>query len=152
MKINWTLMAKVFAGEAEQDEINALDRWSLQNEKNKQLKNMLNINWESIKAEDGEIRVDTDQAWMNVRDRLEKDNLLSGPAEPAGKSSSPSGLRLRNRADLRTLRARTSRGDRLGPAVSTHSGARRTGCPSRLHGGRHPAYEASQPASDRVGP
>jgi ferric-dicitrate binding protein FerR (iron transport regulator) len=83
MRIIWTLMAKVFAGEADQEEINALDKWSLKNENNKQLKNMLKKNWESIKTEGGEIWVDTDQAWMNVRNRLVKDNLLSDPSEPA---------------------------------------------------------------------
>ncbi len=85
MRLNWTLMAKVFAGEADQEEINALDKWAMQNEKNKLLKNMLKKNWESIKAEEGEIRVDTDQAWMNLHSRLEKDNLIPDPVETAGK-------------------------------------------------------------------
>ncbi|KPL14982.1 MAG: hypothetical protein AMS26_08885 [Bacteroides sp. SM23_62] len=83
MRTNWTLIAKVLAGEAGHEEEHILSRWSLQNKKNKQLIDMLKKNWESIEPEDGKIRVDTDQAWMNLRNRLENDGLLSDPAEPA---------------------------------------------------------------------
>ena len=46
---------------------------------------MLKKNWESIEPEEGKIRVDTDQAWMNLRNRLEDDGLLSDPAGRAGR-------------------------------------------------------------------
>ena len=74
-------MAKVFTGEADQTEIHALNDWSHQNKKNKQLIDMLKKNWESIEPEEGKISVDTDQAWMNLRIRLENDGLLSDPVD-----------------------------------------------------------------------
>jgi ferric-dicitrate binding protein FerR (iron transport regulator) len=83
MRTNWTLIAKALAGEADHKEIHTLDKWSRQNKKNKQLIDMLKKNWGSIEPEDGKIRVDTDQAWMNLRYRLENDGLLSDPVEPA---------------------------------------------------------------------
>ncbi len=76
------MIAKVLAGEAGHKEIHALDSWSLQNKKNKQLIDMLKKNWESIGPEEGKIRVDTDQAWLNLRTRLEEEGLLSEPAKP----------------------------------------------------------------------
>jgi transmembrane sensor len=78
-------MAKLLSGEADQAEIHALDRWSHQNKKNKQLIDMLKRNWESIEPEKQEIRVDTDQAWMNLRSRLENEGLLSDPVERASR-------------------------------------------------------------------
>ena len=74
-------MAKVFTGEADQAEIHALNDWSHQNKKNKKLIDMLKKNWESIEPEEGKIRVDTDQAWMNLRNKLENDGLLSDPVD-----------------------------------------------------------------------
>lgn len=46
---------------------------------------MLKKNWESIEPEEGKIRVDTDQAWMNLRNRLEDDGLLSDPGYRASR-------------------------------------------------------------------
>ena len=46
---------------------------------------MLKKNWESIEPEEGKIRVDTDQAWMNLRNRLEDDGLLSDPVDRASR-------------------------------------------------------------------
>jgi ferric-dicitrate binding protein FerR (iron transport regulator) len=80
MRTNWTLMAKVLAREASMEEIQELERWSHQNKKNKQLIDMLEKNWETMEPGEGNIRVDTDQAWMNLRNRLENDGLLSDPA------------------------------------------------------------------------
>ena len=85
MRTNWTLMAKVLTGEADQAEIHALNEWTHQNKKNKQLINMLKKNWESIEPEEGKIRVDTDQAWMNLRSRLEDDGLLPDPGYTASR-------------------------------------------------------------------
>ena len=78
-------MAKVLTGEAGKAEIHALNEWSHQNKKNKQLIDMLKKNWESIEPEEGKIRVDTDQAWMNLRNRLEGDGLLSDPGDRASR-------------------------------------------------------------------
>lgn len=47
---------------------------------------MLKKNWESIEPEEGKIRVDTDQAWMNLRNRLEDDGLLSDPVDRASRN------------------------------------------------------------------
>ncbi len=85
MRTNWTLMAKVLSGEADQTEILTLNEWSLQNKKNKQLIDMLRKNWESIEPEQGKIRVDTDLAWMNLRSRLENDGLLSDRVDGPGR-------------------------------------------------------------------
>lgn len=79
MRKNWALMAKVLSGEADRAEIDGLKKWSHQNKKNKQLIDMLKKSWESIEPEEGKIRVDTDQAWSNLRNRLENDGLLSDP-------------------------------------------------------------------------
>lgn len=46
---------------------------------------MLKKNWESTEPEEGKIRVDTDQAWMNLRNRLEDDGLLSDPGYRASR-------------------------------------------------------------------
>jgi ferric-dicitrate binding protein FerR (iron transport regulator) len=46
---------------------------------------MLKKNWESIEPDEGKIRVDTDQAWMNLRNRLENDGLLSDPVDGASR-------------------------------------------------------------------
>jgi transmembrane sensor len=81
MRTDWTLMAKVLSGEADQADINALNEWSHQNKKNKQLIDMLEKNWESMEPEEGKITVDTDQAWMNLRNRLENDGLISDPVD-----------------------------------------------------------------------
>jgi transmembrane sensor len=85
MRTNWTLIAKVLAGEADHGEIHALHQWSLQNKENQQLIDMLKKNWESIAPDEEKIRVDTDQAWVNLRNRLENDGLLPGPVEPANR-------------------------------------------------------------------
>lgn len=85
MRKNWTLMAKVLSGEADQAEIDGLNEWSHQKKKNKQLIDMLKKSWKSIEPEEGKIRVDTDQAWANLRNRLENDGLLSDPVTVAGK-------------------------------------------------------------------
>lgn len=79
------MIAKVLTGEAGQAEIHALNEWSHQKKKNKQLLDMLKKNWESIEPEEGKIRVDTDQAWMNLRSRLENDGLLSDPGDGASR-------------------------------------------------------------------
>jgi ferric-dicitrate binding protein FerR (iron transport regulator) len=79
MRKNWALMAKVLSGEANQAEIDGLNEWSHKNKKNKQLIDMLKKSWESMEPEEGKIRVDTDQAWSNLRSRLENDGLLSDP-------------------------------------------------------------------------
>lgn len=81
MRTNWTLMAKVLAGEANQEEIHALNEWSHYNKENKQLINMLKKNWESTDAENEEIQVDTDQAWGKLHNRLGNEGLLTDPAE-----------------------------------------------------------------------
>ena len=95
MRTNWTLMAKVLAGEASGEEIQELDRWSHQNRKNKQMTDMLKKNWESIEPEEGKIRVDTDQAWLNLRNRLENDGLLPDPAVvPTRKITMPGMMRI----------------------------------------------------------
>jgi ferric-dicitrate binding protein FerR (iron transport regulator) len=78
-------MAKVLTGEADQEEIHVLNEWSHQKKKNKQLIDMLKKNWESIESEEGKARVDTDQAWMNLRNRLENDGLLSDPGYGASR-------------------------------------------------------------------
>jgi len=70
-------MAKVLTGEANQAERDALKEWSHQNKKNKQLIVMLKNYWESMMPEEERIRVDTDQAWKNLRGRLEDDGLLT---------------------------------------------------------------------------
>ncbi len=85
MRTDWTLMAKVLSGEADQAEIKKLNEWSHQNKNNKQLIDMLEKNWESIEPEEGKITVDTDQAWMNLRSRLENDGLLSDPVGGASR-------------------------------------------------------------------
>jgi ferric-dicitrate binding protein FerR (iron transport regulator) len=85
MRTDWTLMAKVLSGEADRAEIKKLNEWSHQNENNKQLIDMLEKNWESIEPEEGKITVDTDQAWMNLRGRLENDGLLSNPVGGASR-------------------------------------------------------------------
>ncbi len=74
-------MAKVLSGEADQAEIHVLNEWSHQKKKNKQLIDMLKKNWESIEPEEGKISVDTDQAWTNLRSKLENDGLLSDPVD-----------------------------------------------------------------------
>jgi len=78
-------MAKVLSGEADQAEIDVLNEWSHHNKENKQLIDMLKKNWESIEPEEGKIRVDTDQAWTNLRNRLENDGLLSDQVEGRGR-------------------------------------------------------------------
>ncbi len=85
MGTNWTLIAKVMAGEAGREEIQKLNKWSGQNKKNKQLVDMLKENWESIEPEDEKIGVDTDQAWTTLRDRLKNDGLLSDPVRHAAR-------------------------------------------------------------------
>ncbi len=88
-------MAKVLAREASEEEIRELDRWSHQNEKNKRLIDMLKKNWGSMEPEEGKIRVNTDQAWMNLRSRLENDGLLSDTAlPPARKITMPQMMRM----------------------------------------------------------
>lgn len=81
MRTNWTLMAKVLTGEADQAETDTLNEWSHQNKKNKQLIVMLKNYWESITPEEDMIQVDTDQAWKNLRNRLKDDGLLSDPGD-----------------------------------------------------------------------
>jgi transmembrane sensor len=93
MGTNWTLMAKVLAGEASHQERNALKEWSNKKEKNEKLIQMLKKNWEAIGPEDGRIRVDTDKAWANLRSRLENDGLLPATAFP-GRIKMPTLLRV----------------------------------------------------------
>ncbi|MFC2115635.1 FecR family protein [Bacteroidota bacterium] len=76
MKVDWTLMAKVFSGEANEKEIQIFENWSQSNIENKQMTAMLKKNWDSVNPEDKKIRVDVDQAWMNVRNRLEEEQLI----------------------------------------------------------------------------
>jgi len=85
MRTNWTLMAKVLSGEADQEEIHVLNEWSHQKKKNKQLIDMLKKNWESIEPEEGKISVDADQAWKDLHSRLENDGLLSDPVDGPGR-------------------------------------------------------------------
>ncbi len=81
MRVDWTLMAKVFAGEASEEESRDFESWSQLNEENKQLRIMLKKNWDSVNPEDKKISVDVDQAWMNMRNRLENEQLI--PVENA---------------------------------------------------------------------
>ena len=73
------MIAKVIAGEADQKETDALNRWARQKKENKQLIDMMKSNWEPSGHEGERIRVDTDQAWLNLRSRLENDGLISHP-------------------------------------------------------------------------
>jgi ferric-dicitrate binding protein FerR (iron transport regulator) len=85
MRKNWTLIAKVITGEADPKEREAVNRWVHRKKENKQLIDMLKNNWESTGNEGGKIRVDTDQAWLNLRSRLENDGLLSDQSGKAGR-------------------------------------------------------------------
>lgn len=78
MKVDWKLIAKVFAGEANAEEMHDFENWSQRNEKNKQLTDMLKKNWDSVKAEDNKILVDVDKVWMNLRNRFEREGLIPG--------------------------------------------------------------------------
>lgn len=71
-------MAKVFAGEAKKEEMHDFVNWTQRNEENKQFTEMLKKNWDSVKPEDKKINVNTDRAWMNVRSRLEREQLIPG--------------------------------------------------------------------------
>jgi len=71
-------MAKVFAGEANAEEMHDFENRSQRNEENKQLTDMLKKKWDSVKAEDNKIRVDVDKVWMNLRNRFEREGLIPG--------------------------------------------------------------------------
>lgn len=71
-------MAKVFAGEANSEEMHDFENWSQRKGKNKQLTDMLKKNWDSMKTKDNKIRVDVDKAWMNLRNRFEREQLIPG--------------------------------------------------------------------------
>ena len=68
MKTNWTLMAKIFAGEANQQE--------LQDFENNKMTDMLRKNWNSVKKSEDKLQVDTDKAWAKLNNRLEQDQLI----------------------------------------------------------------------------
>ena len=68
MKTNWTLMAKIFAGEANEKEIQEFE--------NNQMTDMLKKNWDSVKQGDDKLQVDTDLAWGNLHNRLEREQLI----------------------------------------------------------------------------
>jgi len=67
MKTDWIRIAKVLAGEANEMELHDND---------KQLYDMLKKNWDSVKREDEPIRVDVDKAWVNMHNRLEREQLI----------------------------------------------------------------------------
>jgi transmembrane sensor len=94
MGTNWTLMAKVLAGEANHQEKHALNEWSSKNKENEQLMDMLKKHWEAIEPEDGKIRVDTDKAWTNLRSRLENDGLLPARRAISGRIKMPTLVRV----------------------------------------------------------
>jgi ferric-dicitrate binding protein FerR (iron transport regulator) len=76
MKADWILIAKVFAGEANEEEAHSLETWSQQNEENKQLIDMLKKNWDSVEKPGEKIRVDVDRAWSDLHGRLESEKLI----------------------------------------------------------------------------
>ncbi|MFC2098126.1 FecR family protein [Bacteroidota bacterium] len=77
-------MAKIFAGEANEEELLEFEKWSQLNEENKQMTDMLKKNWDSVKPGDDKIQVDTDKAWMNLHSRLEKEQLIPGEQSNTG--------------------------------------------------------------------
>jgi len=76
MKVNWKLLAKKLAGEANEKEQEEIHLWIQQNNENKQLYDMLTENWGPVNQEDEPIRVDVDKAWMNLQNRLEREQLM----------------------------------------------------------------------------
>ncbi len=77
-------MAKVLAGEANEEELHAFLKWSQQNNENNQLYDMLKKNWDSLTQEDKRIEVDVDRAWMDLRNRLEREQLVPGTTSLPG--------------------------------------------------------------------
>lgn len=61
-------MAKIFAGEANQQE--------LQDFENNKMTDMLRKNWNSVKKSEDKLQVDTDKAWAKLNNRLEQDQLI----------------------------------------------------------------------------
>ena len=94
MKTNWKLIAKVFAGEANERELHDFETWSQQNGKNKQLIDMLKKNWDSVKQPDELIDVDVDRAWTKLHGRLESEQLIPGKNARAGEDPGRAGTRL----------------------------------------------------------
>jgi ferric-dicitrate binding protein FerR (iron transport regulator) len=76
MKTNWTLIAKVLEEEPNERELHDFESWYQQSHENKQLYDMLKENWDSAKQEDENIRVDVDKAWMDLHNRLEREQLI----------------------------------------------------------------------------
>jgi ferric-dicitrate binding protein FerR (iron transport regulator) len=90
MKTNWILLAKVFAGEANEEELREYEKY-------KQDYDMLRKNWEAVNQD--KIRVDTDRAWSNLKSRLEKEELL----EADGRSYPQSRPGFLNRPGIRNI-------------------------------------------------
>ena len=87
MKTNWTLMAKIFAGEANQQE--------LQNFENNKMTDMLRKNWDSIKKSEDKLQVDTDKAWSKLHNRLEQEQLIHEKQDaPKVRTMIPAALRI----------------------------------------------------------
>ncbi len=61
-------MAKIFAGEANEKEIQEFE--------NNQMTDMLKKKWDSVKQEDDKIRVDVDGAWNTLQNRLKREQLI----------------------------------------------------------------------------
>ncbi len=78
MNTNWTLLAKVFAGEADAKELQEYEKWTHENEENKQMTDMLRKNWDTGSQDDRKISVDVDKAWGNLHNRIDKDELIPG--------------------------------------------------------------------------
>ncbi len=82
-------MAKIFEGEAGVDETNRFQDWYQQNKENKQLCDMLKKNWDALANNEQKIEVDEDRAWMTLRNRLEREQLIPRQSErPAIRSLS----------------------------------------------------------------
>jgi len=78
-------MAKVFAGEANDKELLEFKNWSQQNDENKQLSDMLKKNLESVNQEADRVKVDVDKAWMNLHNRLDREQLIPSENNPSAR-------------------------------------------------------------------
>lgn len=95
MKTNWTLLAKVIAREANENEIREFETWSRKNMENKKLFDMLKKNWDSLNQEEKPIRVDVEGAWNRLHKRLEREQLIPAENKPqAGRFRLPPAWRI----------------------------------------------------------
>jgi transmembrane sensor len=65
---NWDLLAKFLAGEANPEEVTALEEWRNANPSNNELLQKLKSDWK--KMERMNARFDVDKAWNNINDRI----------------------------------------------------------------------------------